>query len=156
MVFLQLDEQPDTIRVKILNNRPKNGRTEEIPEEEIQRKIDVLENLKKVEITWSCLTHSVYVIRLNPEVRGKKKMINQNPHPNLTGEYLYVGMTGLTIEKRINNHIEDHKSCNLVKLFYKEPFPERHEIGMSFDKANRRERDLADELRKEGFWVYQN
>lgn len=156
MVFLQIHCQPDKIYVKILTNPPKNGKTLEVAEEGVRDKLEELGKTKPVEITWSCLTYSVYVIRLTPEVRMKKKMIGQNPQENLKGDYLYVGMTGLSTEERIGNHREGHKSCNLVKLFYREPLPERYEREMSYERAVRRERELAEELRREGFWVYQN
>lgn len=153
MVFLHFSGRSREVR--ILTNPPKvkSGVVEEIPEELVATRLSVIDG---VVVSWSCLTYTVYTLTLSDGARVSKKMIEQNPDVPVPKGFLYVGMTGVPVEERISNHLRGYKSCRLVCDFFVSPLPERYERNLSFEKASRRERELAVELRKEGYWVYQN
>jgi hypothetical protein len=103
--------------------------------------------------------YSVYVLHLHPESGSTKKMKRQNSLDDDFKGFLYVGMTGLSVEERINNHVSGYKSCNLVKRFYTgEVFVDYPEHGRKFDwrTAVEKEFEVADSLRKKGYCTYQN
>ena len=87
--------------------------------------------------------HSVYVVYLrNPRGDGKAAY--------------YVGMTGLTPEKRFNNHKQGIKAARVVRRFGERLVPRlySHLNPMPYAKALLMEAALADSLRKRGFVVY--
>lgn len=106
------------------------------------------------------LHHSVYVIELDRAVMKDKKFMEANPHtspdtpPNTP---LYVGMTGLHVEQRLQNHLIGHKSSRYVHKYGLKLRPELYEHlnPMSFDNAVKMEKQLADELREQGYPVWQ-
>ena len=87
--------------------------------------------------------HSVYVVFLrNPEGDGKAGY--------------YVGMTGLTPEKRFQNHKQGIKAARIVTRCGERLVPRlyAHLNPMPYAKAVTMEATLADSLRKRGFAVY--
>jgi hypothetical protein len=103
--------------------------------------------------------YSIYVLHLHPESGSTKKMKRQNSSMGEFRGFLYVGMTGLPVEERINNHVSGYKSCNLVKRFYTgEVFLNYPEYGHKFDYATavEKEREVADSLRSDGYCTYQS
>jgi predicted GIY-YIG superfamily endonuclease len=87
--------------------------------------------------------HSVYVVYLrNPRGDGKAGY--------------YVGMTGLTPERRFDNHKKGIKAARVVKRFGDRLVPRlySHLNPMSYAEAKRMEGLLADSLRKRGFIVF--
>jgi predicted GIY-YIG superfamily endonuclease len=87
--------------------------------------------------------HSVYVVYLrNPKRDGKAGY--------------YVGMTGLTPEKRFANHKAGIKSAGVVRRFGIRLVPVLydHLNPMRYADAARMETELADSLRKRGFQVF--
>jgi predicted GIY-YIG superfamily endonuclease len=87
--------------------------------------------------------HSVYVVYLrNPKGDGKAGY--------------YVGMTGLTPQKRFQNHKNGIKAASIVRRFGERLVPRlyQHLNPMPYDKALQMEVALADSLRKRGFVVY--
>ena len=87
--------------------------------------------------------HSVYVVYLrNPKGDGRPGY--------------YVGMTGLSPERRFENHKNGVKAAGVVRRFGERLVPRLYEHlnPMPFDKAKRMEVVLADSLRKRGFRVY--
>ena len=87
--------------------------------------------------------HSVYVVYLaNPRGDGKAGY--------------YVGMTGLTPEARFENHKNGIKASRVVRKFGVRLVPKlyAHLNPMTFQKAKRMERDLADSLTKRGYQVF--
>ena len=87
--------------------------------------------------------HSVYVVFLrNPEGDGKAGY--------------YVGMTGLSPEKRFANHKSGIKAARVVRRCGERLVPKlyRHLNPMPYAKAVAMEVALADSLRKRGFLVY--
>ena len=87
--------------------------------------------------------HHVYVVYLrNPKGDGKAAY--------------YVGMTGLSPERRFQNHKEGIKAARIVKRCGERLVPRlyAHLNPMPFAKAVTMEGALADSLRKRGFVVY--
>jgi hypothetical protein len=87
--------------------------------------------------------HSVYVVYLrNPKGDGKAGY--------------YVGMTGLTPEKRFANHKAGIQSASVVRRFGVRLVPVLYEHlnPMPYAKAVRMEAELAASLRKRGFQVF--
>ena len=87
--------------------------------------------------------HSVYVVYLrNPRGDGKAAY--------------YVGMTGLTPERRFQNHKQGIKAAGVVRRFGERLVPRlyAHLNPMPYAKAQQMEVALAGSLRKRGFVVY--
>jgi predicted GIY-YIG superfamily endonuclease len=87
--------------------------------------------------------HCVYVVYLrNPKGDGKAGY--------------YVGMTGLTPEKRLANHKQGIKAARIVRRCGERLVPRlyQHLNPMPFAKAQEMEVLLADSLRKRGYLVY--
>lgn len=103
-------------------------------------------------VSQSARESSVYILELSPECRNEKKMRVNNTGENPIG-YLYVGMTGLDVEERLNNHLRGVKSCSLVKKYFQARFGSMS--GMFHYEAEFVENHLPEVLRKMGYWVYQ-
>jgi predicted GIY-YIG superfamily endonuclease len=87
--------------------------------------------------------HSVYVVYLrNPKGDGKAGY--------------YVGMTGLTPERRFQNHKEGRKAARIVTRYGERLVPRlyAHLNPMSYAKAVEMEVALAESLRKRGYVVF--
>jgi len=87
--------------------------------------------------------HSVYVVYLrNPKGDGKAGY--------------YVGMTGLTPERRFENHKQGRKAARVVRRFGERLVPRLYEHlnPMPYAKAVEMEVALADSLRKRGYVVF--
>jgi hypothetical protein len=87
--------------------------------------------------------HSVYVVFLrNPKGDGKAGY--------------YVGMTGLTPEQRLDNHLRGIKAARVVTRFGVRLVPTLYEHlnPLSYQDAVRLEVELAESLRKRGFQVF--
>jgi hypothetical protein len=87
--------------------------------------------------------HHIYVVYLrNPRGDGKAAY--------------YVGMTGLTPERRFENHKQGIKAARIVRRFGERLVPRlyAHLNPMPYVKAQQMEGILADSLRKRGYVVY--
>ena len=87
--------------------------------------------------------HRVYVVRLD--------------HPRAKGrECYYVGMTGLPIEERFENHKRGYKSSHVVRKYGVELAREWYEgiPPMPYEEAVLAEPTLADDLRDLGHLVF--
>jgi predicted GIY-YIG superfamily endonuclease len=87
--------------------------------------------------------HSVYVVYLrNPKGDGKAGY--------------YVGMTGLSPERRFLNHKNGIKAAGVVRRFGERLVPKlyAHLNPMPYGKALAMESLLADSLRKRGYVVF--
>jgi len=87
--------------------------------------------------------HSVYVVFLrNPKGDGRPGY--------------YVGMTGLSPERRFQNHKAGHKAARVVKKCGERLVPKlyAHLNPMPYSRAKEMEVMLADSLRKRGFSVF--
>jgi hypothetical protein len=106
------------------------------------------------------LHHNVYVIELDSEVLTDKKFRAANPHlshNDMCHTPVYVGMTGLPVEKRFENHLSGHKSSRYAHRYGIKLLPELYEHlnPMTFDDAKLTEKLLADALRKQCYLVWQ-
>ena len=91
--------------------------------------------------------HSVYVIELEPgAMRGK----------STNGPALYVGMTGLPVEQRFENHRVGCKFPGVVKRFGSHLRPDLYEHlnPMTWQAAATMEKRLAADLRGSGAEVF--
>lgn len=111
-------------------------------------------------------TFSVYVIRLNEAVSRDRRFLAANPlaFPPLRQSRqsrplcFYVGATGLSPEERFANHKSGHKANWYAQKFGESLLPDLfvHLNPMTHQRALATEIALADELRQEGFAVWQN
>jgi predicted GIY-YIG superfamily endonuclease len=99
--------------------------------------------------------HSVYVVQLDPAVAKLKKVQTLNPHRDPNKPCVYVGMTGLTLEERFQNHKKGTKASSYVKRFGRSFLPDlyAHLNPMPYEQACVMERELAEDLRREGYTV---
>ena len=87
--------------------------------------------------------HHVYVVYL------------RNPKGDGRAGY-YVGMTGLTPEKRFQNHKKGLKAAGVVTRFGERLVPKLYEHlnPMTYEAALKMEGQLAEELRAAGYLVF--
>jgi hypothetical protein len=99
--------------------------------------------------------HSVYVVLLKPDVARLRKVQRENPLRREEKPCVYVGMTGLTPKERFANHKAGIKSAYVVKRYGIRLMPElfTHLNPMPFDAGVIMERDLAADLRLQGYTV---
>ena len=100
----------------------------------------------------------VYVIELHREVLTSRRFVRENPGRDPRKPCLYVGSTCLTPELRFHDHMRGHKANALVYRFGVRLRPEfyRHYPELTRDEAELTERELALELRRQGFAVWFN
>ena len=101
--------------------------------------------------------HSVYVIELSPEVLNEAKFRRANPDYDVTKPCVYVGMTGLTPEKRFENHRKAIKSNRYAHDYGLRLLPRLYAVynPMPYRAAQDMEIELAIGLREEGYGVWQ-
>jgi hypothetical protein len=78
-----------------------------------------------------------------------------NPKRDPAKPAVYVGMTGLPIDHRFENHKNGYKAARLVRKYGIRLMPElyAHLNPMPFEAAAEMEKDLAEDLRNEGYTV---
>ena len=82
--------------------------------------------------------HNVYVILLDDAVAKHPSVLRLNPKRDPSKPCVYVGMTGLPVEHRFENHKHGYKSAL-------NPMP--------YEAAAQMEKDLAEDLRAQGYTV---
>jgi predicted GIY-YIG superfamily endonuclease len=99
--------------------------------------------------------HSVYVILLDPTVLKHPSILRLNPARDPAKPCLYVGMTGLPIAERFENHKAGYKSAWVVEKYGVRLLPDfyEHLNPMPFEAALQMELELAEELRAAGYTV---
>jgi hypothetical protein len=99
--------------------------------------------------------HSVYVVLLDDAVNGLRRVRQANPDRDPEKPSVYVGLTGLDPETRFQNHKLGIRSVSLVRRYGMRLLPElyAHLNPMPYEAAAQMERDLADDLRREGYTV---
>jgi hypothetical protein len=99
--------------------------------------------------------HNVYVILLNDAVRKNRFVQRLNPNSNPAKPCVYVGMTGLPVEHRFENHRNGYKSARVVQKYGVRLLPElfEHLNPMPFEAAAQMEKDVTEDLRAEGYTV---
>ena len=99
--------------------------------------------------------HNVYVILLDDAVLKHPSILRLNRHRDPAKPCVYVGMTGLPVERRFQNHLNGYKSAWVVKKYGLRLLPElyAHLNPMPFAAAVQMELELAEDLRAEGYTV---
>jgi hypothetical protein len=99
--------------------------------------------------------HNVYVILLDDAVLKHPSILRQNPTRDPAKPCVYVGMTGLPVEHRFENHKHGYKSAWVVEKYGVRLLPElfAHLNPMPFEAAVQMEMELAEDLRAEGYTV---
>jgi hypothetical protein len=101
------------------------------------------------------LHHSVYVILLSARAFKESSILRLNPKRDPAKPCVYVGMTGLPVDHRFENHKNGYKAARLVRKYGVRLMPElyAHLNPMPFEAAAQMEKDLAEDLRNEGYSV---
>lgn len=99
--------------------------------------------------------HNVYVVLLAAEAADLAEVRRENPGRNPALPCLYVGMTGLSPEERFANHKQGLKAARVVQRFGVKLLPELYELynPMPFEAALEMEKELAEDLRAQGYTV---
>jgi hypothetical protein len=97
----------------------------------------------------------LYVILLDPAVLQHRSILRLNPNRDPAKPCVYVGMTGLAVQDRFQNHKKGEKSAWVVERYGLRLMPELYEYlnPMPFEAAAQMEKDLAEDLRAEGYTV---
>jgi hypothetical protein len=99
--------------------------------------------------------HSVYVVLLRPQALRERSVAHLNPKRDPSKPCVYVGMTGLPVDHRFENHRNGYKAARIVEKYGVRLMPELYEHlnPMPFEAAAQMEKDLAEDLRAEGYTV---
>jgi hypothetical protein len=99
--------------------------------------------------------HSVYVILLDDAVLKHSSILRLNRKRDPAKPCVYVGMTGLPVEHRFENHKHGYKAAWVVEKYGVRLLPElfAHLNPMPFEAAVQMEIELAEDLRAEGYTV---
>jgi len=99
--------------------------------------------------------HNVYVVLLTPAAGRLAAVRAANPDRGRGKPCVYVGMTGLTPEERFANHKRGIKAAAVVQRYGVRLLPELylHLNPMPYEAAAEMEKDLAEDLRREGYTV---
>ncbi len=101
------------------------------------------------------LHHNVYVVLLSKAALKDLSIMRRNPARDPVKPAVYVGMTGLPVDHRFENHKNGYKSARLVRKYGVRLLPELYEHlnPMPYEYAVQMEKDLADDLRAQGYAV---
>ena len=83
-----------------------------------------LANGKQLATVNETFHHSVYVILLDPSVLRHPSILRLNPNREPTKPCVYVGMTGLPVEQRFENHKNGQKLAWVVRKYGLRLMPE--------------------------------
>ena len=99
--------------------------------------------------------HSVYVVLLSDRALKELSILRLNPKRDPGKPCVYVGMTGLPVDRRFENHKNGYKAARLVRKYGVRLMPElyAHLNPMPHDAAVQMEKDLAEDLRTAGYTV---
>src|SRR5882757_8995635 len=99
--------------------------------------------------------HSVYVVLLSDRALSEVLVLRLNPKRELGKPCVYVGMTGLPVDHRFENHKYGYKSAWVVRKYWVRLMPELYEHlnPMPFEAAVQMEVELAEDLRAAGYTV---
>jgi len=97
----------------------------------------------------------VYVILLDPAALQHRSILRLNPNRDPAKPCVYVGMTGLAVQDRFQNHKTGRQAARIVEKYGLRLMPELYEYlnPMPFEAAAQMEKDLAEDLRAEGYTV---
>ncbi len=96
-----------------------------------------------------------YVILLDDPVALHRSVLRLNPKRIPSKPSVYVGMTGLPVEHRFENHKHGYKSAWTVERYGIRLMPElfEHLNPMPYEAAAQTEKDLTADLRAQGYTV---
>ncbi|MGI9114102.1 MAG: hypothetical protein ACR2FX_03535 [Chthoniobacterales bacterium] len=99
--------------------------------------------------------HHVYVVLLDDAAAKHASVLRLNPKRQRDKPCVYVGMSGLPPEHRFENHRHGYKSAWVVRKYGVRLMPElyQHLNPMPYEAALEMEKDLAEDLRNEGYTV---
>jgi hypothetical protein len=99
--------------------------------------------------------HNVYVVLLKNTVAKHPSILRLNPKRDPLKPCVYVGMTGIPVDHRFENHKNGYKSAWVVRKYGVRLMPELYEHlnPMPFEAAVQMESELADDLRAAGYTV---
>jgi len=99
--------------------------------------------------------YHVYVVLLDNAVLKEHKVAAANPKRDPKKPCVYVGMMGIPPIERFQNHKDGHKSSRHVQKYGVRLLPELYEYlnPMPYKAACRMEKDLAEDLREQGYVV---
>ena len=99
--------------------------------------------------------HNVYVILLRNAVAKHPSILRLNPNRDPAKPCVYVGMTGIPVDHRFENHKNGYKSAWVVRKYGIRLMRELYEHlnPMPFEAAVQMEMELAEDLRAEGYTV---
>ncbi len=99
--------------------------------------------------------YHVYVVQLQNEVADIPKVKRLNPERDPEKPCVYVGMTGLKPQQRLEKHRAGYKSSRFVEKYGVRLMPELYEDlnPLTYDEAVVAEAGLARRLRAEGYAV---
>ena len=99
--------------------------------------------------------HSVYVVLLDDAVIEEPSVRAENSDRQPGKPCVYVGMTGLSPEQRMENHLNGYKASRIVERYGLRLLPELYQDmnPMSYQEALETEALLARNLRKVGYTV---
>ena len=99
--------------------------------------------------------HNVYVILLDDAIARHPSILRLNPNRDPAKPCVYVGMTGIPVEHRFENHKNGYKSAWVVRKYGIRLMPELYQYlnPMPFETAAQMEMELAEDLRAEGYTV---
>jgi hypothetical protein len=99
--------------------------------------------------------HNVYVVLLSQRALRDLSILRRNPNRDSSKPAVYVGMTGLPVDHRFENHKNGYKSARLVRKYGVRLLPDlfEHLNPMPYEQAAQMEKDLAEDLRNEGYAV---
>ena len=100
----------------------------------------------------------VYVVELHREVLKERRFLRENPRRDPAKPCLYVGSTCLTPAERFRHHMRGHKANPFVYRYGVRLRPDlfAHYPELSRDEAELSERELALDLRSQGYGVWFN
>lgn len=99
--------------------------------------------------------HHVYVVLLESKAAEDRALRRINPARDPAKPCVYVGMSGLAPEQRFARHKEGLQAAKWVRRYGVRLLPElyAHFNPMPFEAAVELERDLAEDLRAQGYTV---
>jgi hypothetical protein len=99
--------------------------------------------------------HNVYVVLLSDAVAKHPSILRLNPKRDPLKPCVYVGMTGIPVDHRFENHMNGYKSAWVVRKYGVRLMPELYEHlnPMPFEAAVQMESELAEDLRAGGYTV---
>ncbi|HMC29114.1 MAG TPA: hypothetical protein VKM56_15095 [Verrucomicrobiae bacterium] len=99
--------------------------------------------------------HNVYVVLLSPDAARHSMIRRVNPKRDPKKPCVYVGMTGLDPEERFLNHKNGYKAAWVVEKYGVRLLREMYECfnPMPFEAAAQMEKELAEDLRAQGYTV---